>query len=376
MKKVLIVIGTRPEAIKIAPLVLEFFSNRRFDVQLCVTAQHRHMLDQVLSFFSIKPKYDLDLMKHDRSLTNSFSVMLDSLQSVCDDFKPDIILVHGDTITTSAASLAAYFNKITLGHIEAGLRTKDLYAPWPEEGNRRISATLAQIHFAPTDSAKQNLLNENISKCDIHVTGNTVIDALHIAKKRLNDDKYLQQSLKNKYKFIPDSKKLILMTGHRRENFGEGFKNICEALKKIAERNKEVILLYPVHLNPSVKQPVEKLLSGQKNIFLVDPLDYIEFVYLMSKSYLVLTDSGGIQEEAPSFGKPVLVLREKTERPEALKAGTVKLVGTNVDKILKNTETLLNDQKKYEKMSFSHNPYGDGKASKRIVEILENYYEI
>lgn len=376
MKKILIVIGTRPEAIKIAPLVLEFINKKKFNTKLCVTGQHRQMLDQVLNFFSIEPQYDLDLMQHNRSLASTFSTMLESLQTVFNDFKPDIVLVHGDTITTSAASLAAYFNKIFLGHIEAGLRTQDLYAPWPEEGNRRIAGVLAQIHFAPTNTAKQNLLNENIPESNIHVTGNTVIDALHIAKNKLIANKTLEQSLMQKYKFISEEKKLILMTGHRRENFGDGFKNICEALKKIAQRNKDVLLIYPLHLNPSVKGPVEKLLSGQNNIFLVEPLEYIEFVYLMSRSYLVLTDSGGIQEEAPSFGKPVLVLREKTERPEAVKSGTVKLVGTDVEEILKNTENLLNNPKKYEEMSFSHNPYGDGKASKRIANILERHCEV
>ena len=386
MKKVLIVFGTRPEAIKMAPIInqLRMYNgewriennNSQFDVKVCVTAQHRQMLDQVLELFEIKPDYDLNIMQEAQDLYDITTNVLQGMKKVLEDFIPDIVLVHGDTTTTSATSLAAFYKKIKVGHIEAGLRTYDIYSPYPEEANRQITGVLANYHFAPTKDAKQNLLKENKKERNITVTGNTVIDALFLTLNKIKKDKILEKRIINKIKskfsthYPLPATRYILVTAHRRENFGKGFLNICEALKEIALKHPKVDIIYPVHLNPNVQEPVFKLLSNINNIFLIEPLQYEEFIYLMSKAYFIITDSGGIQEEAPSLGKPVLVLRDTTERPEALKAGTVKLVGTDKNKIIKEATTLLNDKKEYEKMSKAHNPYGDGKASEKIIKIL------
>ncbi|WP_187647914.1 non-hydrolyzing UDP-N-acetylglucosamine 2-epimerase [Nitrosophilus labii] len=375
MKKILIVFGTRPEAIKMAPLVKEFERNGdRFILKVCVTAQHRQMLDQVLNLFEIKADYDLNIMKENQDLFDITSNILGGMREVLNDFKPDFVLVHGDTTTTFATSLACFYQKIDVGHIEAGLRTGNLYSPWPEEANRTLTGVLAKYHFAPVQKAKENLLKENIEDKNIIVTGNTVIDALFMVLDKIENDLNLKEEiivkLTKAISFKTLNSKFILVTGHRRENFGEGFLNICYALKEIAIKNPEINIVYPVHLNPNVREPVNKILQNIKNIYLIEPLEYHEFIYLMSKSYIILTDSGGVQEEAPSLGKPVLVMRETTERPEAVEAGTVKLVGTDKEKIVKEIEKLLKNKKEYEKMSKAHNPYGDGKASKRIVEFL------
>ena len=375
MKRVLTVFGTRPEAIKMAPVVLELKNDKRFESRVCVTGQHREMLDQVLDIFKINPDYDLNVMKENQSLEKMFSEILLNLSNVYDEFKPDIVLVHGDTSTTFAASLAAFYKKIKIGHVEAGLRTGDLLSPWPEEGNRKLTGVLADFHFCPTKISKNNLEKENIDSRRITVTGNTVIDALLKAVELIKSNKKLNENLSNFFSFIDKSKKIILVTGHRRENFGDGFINICESLKKLAVKNSNIEIIYPVHLNPSVKKPVYDILSGYKNIHLIKPLEYLQFVYLMSKSHLIITDSGGIQEEAPSLGKPVLVMRNTTERPEAVDAGTVKLVGTNTDEIVKQTENLIFNEDEYIKMSQSHNPYGDGQSSKRICDSLEFFCE-
>ncbi|BCD62066.1 UDP-N-acetylglucosamine 2-epimerase (non-hydrolysing) [Nitratiruptor sp. YY08-26] len=374
MKKILIVFGTRPEAIKMAPVVKALQSQKSFTTKVCVTAQHRQMLDQVLKLFEIAPEYDLNIMKSGQDLYDVTSNVLLGVKEILDDFQPDIVLVHGDTTTTFAASLAAFYQKIRVGHVEAGLRTYNLYAPWPEEANRELTGVLATYHFAPTKSAKENLIKENRDPKNIIVTGNTVIDALFLALKKIENDKNLQNKIINainrQYK-LQDNKKIILVTGHRRENFGEGFKNICEALKTIALQNPHIDIVYPVHLNPNVQKPVKEILSHIANIHLIEPLSYEEFVYLMDRSYFIITDSGGIQEEAPSLGKPVLVMRETTERPEAVKAGTVKLVGTDKEKIVKEAQKLIDDEQAYEKMAKAHNPYGDGRASERIKEFLK-----
>ena len=379
MKKVLIVFGTRPEAIKMAPVInqLKFYDNSQFDVKVCVTAQHREMLDQVLELFEIKPDYDLNIMQEAQDLYDITTNVLQGIKKVLEDFKPDIVLVHGDTTTTSATSLAAFYKKIKVGHIEAGLRTYDIYSPYPEEANRQITGVLANYHFAPTKDAQKNLTRENKEEKNIIITGNTVIDALFLTLNKIKQDKNLKEKIVKKIElsinnsqFSILNSQFILVTAHRRENFGKGFLNICKALKEIALKHPKVAIIYPVHLNPNVQEPVFKLLSNINNIFLIEPLQYEEFVYLMSKAYFIITDSGGIQEEAPSLGKPVLVLRDTTERPEALKAGTVKLVGVDKDKIVKEATNLLNSKKEYEKMSKAHNPYGDGKASERIVNFL------
>jgi len=388
MKKILVVFGTRPEAIKMAPVIKQLkmeneknnyqlsIFNSQLDIRVCVTAQHREMLDQVLDIFDIKPDYDLDIMKKNQDLYDITSNILLKMKKVLDDFKPDIVLVHGDTTTTFATTLAAFYQKIDVGHIEAGLRTGNIYSPWPEEANRKLTAALAKYHFAPTNTAKENLLREGIKEENIIVTGNTVIDALFVMLEKIESDKDLKNRIIKKLSSYFNSQlsilnfQFILVTGHRRENFGEGFLNICNALKEIAINNPDINIIYPVHLNPNVQKPVNKILRGIKNIYLIEPLEYPEFVYLMSKSYLILTDSGGIQEEAPSLGKPVLVMRDTTERPEAIKAGTVKLVGTNKDKIINEVEKLLNDRNEYDKMSKAHNPYGDGKASQKICDFL------
>lgn len=371
--KVLSVFGTRPEAIKMAPLVHLLSKDERFEAKVCVTAQHREMLDQVLALFKITPEYDLNLMKTGQTLPELTSRILLGLTPVLKEFKPDVVLVHGDTATTLAASLAAYYEQIAVGHVEAGLRTGDVYSPWPEEGNRKLTGALAKFHFAPTENSKINLLRENYASENISVTGNTVIDALLMVKEQIETDENLRMSLATKFPMLDESKRLILVTGHRRESFGGGFERICQALVQTAKTHPNVQILYPVHLNPNVQEPVTRILSGVDNIHLIEPQQYLPFVYLMNRSFIILTDSGGIQEEAPSLGKPVLVMRDTTERPEAVDAGTVKLVGTSVAKISASLNELLRDESIYEKMSRSHNPYGDGKASLRIINILSKH---
>jgi UDP-N-acetylglucosamine 2-epimerase (non-hydrolysing) len=375
MKKVMLVFGTRPEAIKMAPLVKEFQKSKDFETVVCVTAQHREMLDQVLNLFEIVPDYDLDIMKPGQDLYQVTCNILMGLKGVLEEAKPDVVLVHGDTSTTLATSLAAFYQQIAVGHVEAGLRTNNIYSPWPEEGNRQVTGRLATYHFAPTKTSGANLLKENVDISNMIVTGNTVIDALLSVVAKIETDKALEsklfESVKEKgYEYNSD-KKLILVTGHRRENFGQGFLNICASLKELALKYPDVDIVYPVHLNPNVQKPVNEILSDVDNVFLIAPLDYEPFVYLMSHSFFILTDSGGIQEEAPSLGKPVLVMRDTTERPEALDAGTVKLVGTDPDKIIKECVALLEDKDAYLAMSKSHNPYGDGKACEKIVTYLK-----
>ncbi len=374
MKKILFVFGTRPEAIKMAPVIKAFKDEKIFDTKVCVTGQHRQMLDQVLDIFDIKPDYDLNIMELGQDLFDITANVLSGMKNVLSEYSPDLVLVHGDTSTTSATAIAAFYQKIKVGHIEAGLRTGNIYSPWPEEVNRQISGVIANYHFAPTSTSMENLLKENKNKENILVTGNTVIDALFLVLDKIEKDAKLKntilKSISDQYRFNSD-KKIILVTGHRRENFGEGFTNICKALKKIADDNHDVDIVYPVHLNPNVQKPVKNILSNSKNIYLIDPLSYENFIYLMSKSYFIITDSGGVQEEAPSLGKPVLVLRNTTERPEAVDAGTVKLVGTNFEAIVNESQKFLDDEKEYKKMSKAHNPYGDGSASKRIVNFFK-----
>jgi len=368
--KLLIVFGTRPEAIKMAPLVSALRSSELLDVRVCVTAQHRQMLDQVLQLFDIRPEYDLDLMKPGQSLTELTCNILRGMEGVLDDFRPDWVLVHGDTSTTIATSLAAYYRQISVAHVEAGLRTHDLYSPWPEEGNRQIAGRIARLHFAPTEAARQNLLREGIASETIHVTGNTVIDALLAVSGRIDRDSGLAAELAGQFAYLQPGKRIVLVTGHRRENFGSGFEAICHALRDIASE-PGVQIVYPVHLNPNVQQPVHRILGAAANIHLVEPLDYLPFVYLMKRSDIILTDSGGIQEEAPSLGKPVLVMRNNTERPEALAAGTVKLVGADRERIAGETRRLLGDVLAYRAMAIAHNPFGDGNASQRIRTAFE-----
>lgn len=368
--KVLTIFGTRPEAIKMAPLVEALSKDKRFDAKICVTAQHREMLDQVLDLFEIIPDYDLNIMKPGQDLTEVTCAILQGLKLVLADFKPDYVLVHGDTVTTMTATLAAYYQQIKVGHVEAGLRTGNIYSPWPEEGNRKLTGTLANLHFSPTETSKLNLLQENVTPSKIVITGNTVIDALLGVVKKLKDDTALLNELKTKFNFLDDGKKLVLITGHRRESFGGGFERICEAISKSAIQHPDVQFLYPMHLNPNVREPVNRLLKDLDNVFLIEPQDYLPFVFLMNRSYIILTDSGGVQEEAPSLGKPVLVMRDTTERPEAVQAGTVKLVGTSVEKITSELSSLLTDEEAYRKMSIAHNPYGDGKASLKIIDAL------
>ena len=374
MKKILFVFGTRPEAIKMAPVIKAFKDEKIFDTKVCVTGQHRQMLDQVLDIFDIKPDYDLNIMELGQDLFDITANVLSGMKNVLSEYSPDLVLVHGDTSTTSATAIAAFYQKIKVGHIEAGLRTGNIYSPWPEEVNRQISGVIANYHFAPTSTSMENLLKENKNKENILVTGNTVIDALFLVLDKIEKDAKLKntilKSISDQYRFNSD-KKIILVTGHRRENFGEGFTNICKALKKIADDNHDVDIVYPVHLNPNVQKPVKNILSNSKNIYLINPLSYENFIYLMSKSYFIITDSGGVQEEAPSLGKPVLVLRNTTERPEAVEAGTVKLVGTNFEAIVNESQKFLDDEKEYKKMSKAHNPYGDGSASKRIVNFFK-----
>lgn len=367
MIKNLIIFGTRPEAIKMAPLVNEFQKNTiEFQTKVCVTAQHREMLDQVLDFFEINPDFDLDLMKPNQNLYTLTTDIILGLKPILEEYKPDYVYVHGDTTTTMASSIAAFYSGAKVCHIEAGLRTQNKYSPFPEEINRQVTSRIADYHFAPTLQSKQNLLSENVLESSIVITGNTVIDALIHSSQKVNN---IENAEIEKLKAIINiSKKLILVTGHRRENHGQGFINICEALKEIALTNRDIQIIYPVHLNPNVKEPVHKILGEIDNIHLINPLAYPAFVWLMNESYLIITDSGGVQEEAPSLGKPVLVMRDTTERPEAVEVGTVILVGTNKEKIVQHCNDLLNNTNSYQKMSALHNPYGDGKACQRIVE--------
>lgn len=374
MKKILSVFGTRPEAIKMAPVIKELEKHSgSIKSIVCVTAQHRQMLDQVLRIFAIRPDYDLDVMRPGQDLFALTCSVLQGLKPILEKESPDIVLVHGDTTTTMAASLAAYYCRIRVGHVEAGLRTFQKFTPFPEEINRKVADTLADLHFAPTEAAKANLLAEGVGQDSIFVTGNTVIDALFAVVEKLEAESSLKTMLRERFSFLDSEKRLILVTGHRRESFGEGFENICLALSEIARRRPDVEIIYPVHLNPNVQEPVKRILGAGRsaNIHLVDPVDYLPFVYLMSRSCLIITDSGGVQEEAPSLGKPVLVMRETTERPEAVAAGTVRLVGTDKEKIVGNVMALLTDSAEYDKMSLAHNPYGDGKAARRIVRELE-----
>jgi UDP-N-acetylglucosamine 2-epimerase (non-hydrolysing) len=368
--KVLTIIGTRPEAIKMAPVVRALAAQPAIDSRLCVTGQHREMLDQVLELFELAPSFDLDIMHPGQNLFSIATAILQRLPNVFREFRPDYVLVHGDTSTTLYAALAALYERVPLGHVEAGLRTGDLSAPWPEEANRRLTSAITALHFAPTDAAKQNLLRENVAPERIVVTGNTVIDALLSARDKLLASEELRLRIAEPFGFLRPSAPLVLITGHRRENFGAGFERICEAIKQLAERFPGADFLYPVHLNPNVQAPVKRLLNSLSNVHLIEPLDYLPFVHLMMQSRLLLSDSGGVQEEAPALGKPVLVMRDTTERPEAVAAGTVKLVGTDVERIMTGVTTLLTDSDAYSAMSSAQNPYGDGRAAERIVRSL------
>ncbi|NML92290.1 UDP-N-acetylglucosamine 2-epimerase (non-hydrolyzing) [Novosphingobium sp. TW-4] len=372
--KVLIVFGTRPEAIKMAPLVRALSGTAGFETRVCVTAQHREMLDQVLAIFDIVPHYDLDIMKPGQTLSGITSAILNRMAEPLADFRPDIVLVHGDTSTTFATTLTCFYQQIPVGHVEAGLRTGNLYSPWPEEANRKLTGALASLHFAPTERSRDNLLAENVSAADIHVTGNTVIDALLIIKNRLEADAALAAQASSRFSgLLRENARSVLITGHRRENFGDGFERICEAISQLAARHPDVDFVYPVHLNPQVRDPVGRILAGKGNVHLIEPQEYVPFVSLMARSHLILTDSGGIQEEAPALGKPVLVMRETTERPEAVGAGTVRLVGTSIDQIVDGVSELLEDEDIYRRMAFAHNPYGDGQACERIRKVLEQW---
>jgi UDP-N-acetylglucosamine 2-epimerase (non-hydrolysing) len=375
MRKILLVFGTRPEAIKMAPLVKAFKEqNQDFQTKVCVTAQHREMLDQVLNLFEITTDFDLDIMKPNQDLYDITCNILQGMKDVFKIYRPDIIFVHGDTTTTFAVSLSAFYEKIAIGHIEAGLRTGNIYSPWPEEANRKLTSQLTTYHFAPTQQSQSNLLKENIAPEKIIVTGNTVIDALLFMRNRLETDALFRESVQKSVTdkgFDPEAAEFILVTGHRRENFGQGFIDICTALKTIALERPNINIVYPVHLNPNVLKPVNELLGNLKNVYLIEPLPYEAFIYLMSLSKLIITDSGGVQEEAPSLGKPVLVMRDTTERPEAVDAGTVKLVGTNVLRIVSETNELLDNKSAYDGMAKAHNPYGDGKACERIINFMK-----
>nr|WP_065826316.1 UDP-N-acetylglucosamine 2-epimerase (non-hydrolyzing) [Moritella viscosa] len=373
--KILTIFGTRPEAIKMAPLVNALNDQQGIDAKVCVTAQHREMLDQVLDLFSIIPDYDLNIMKPGQVLSEVTTNILLGLEPILKEFQPQLVLVHGDTSTTVSASLAAFYQQIPIGHVEAGLRTRNLNSPWPEEGNRKLTGAITKLHFPPTVSSKMNLLNEGVHPNDIEVTGNTVIDALIEITNKLKNDYQLSNTLADRFSQLSNDKKLILVTGHRRESFGGGFERICEALSEIASKHPDIQIVYPVHLNPNVLEPVNRILSGLNNIFLIEPQDYLPFIYLMNKAYLILTDSGGIQEEGPSLGKPVLVMRDVTERPEAVSEGTVLLVGTDKNKIVNAIERLLQDEVHYNQMSRSHNPYGDGQASQKIIAKIKHYFE-
>lgn len=368
--KILIVFGTRPEAIKMAPVVRALVGLPGIEAKVCVTAQHRQMLDQALELFDIKPDFDLDLMKVNQDLTDITANVLAGMRAVLKRWRPDWVLVHGDTTTTLAASLASYYEKISVGHVEAGLRTGNIYSPWPEEINRKVAGAIATAHFSPTAAARENLLREGVDPNTIVVTGNTVVDALMDVVGRMRSNAAMRERLDATFGSLDGERKLILVTGHRRENFGEGFLNICSALAQISRRD-DVQIVYPVHLNPNVQEPVRRLLGSIGNVHLMAPQDYLPFVYLMDRAYLLLTDSGGIQEEAPSLGKPVLVMRNTTERPEAVTAGTVRLVGTDSDAIVDAVRLLLDDPVEYQTMSRAHNPYGDGAAARRIARYFQ-----
>lgn len=370
--KVLTVFGTRPEAIKMAPLVHALARDPDFDAKVCVTAQHREMLDQVLNLFSIVPDFDLNIMRPGQGLTEITCRILEGLKPILESFRPDVVLVHGDTTTTIAASLAAFYQRIPVGHVEAGLRTGDLSSPWPEEANRTLTGHLALYHFAPTENSRHNLLRENVADKNIFVTGNTVIDALFWVRDSVLNNPSLEEKLAARYPFLDSNKKLILVTGHRRESFGLGFEHICHALAEIAAQHDDVQIVYPVHLNPNVSEPVNRILGHVANVTLIEPQDYLPFLWLMNRAWLILTDSGGIQEEAPSLGKPVLVMRDTTERPEAIEAGTVRLVGTDRQRIVEEVSRLLHDNDAWQAMSRAHNPYGDGQACGRILHALKN----
>lgn len=371
MKKIMTIFGTRPEAIKMAPVIRALNNHpAQFQNLVCVTAQHRQMLDQVLDLFEIQPDYDLNIMKPGQDLFDVTCNVIQGLKPVLAKERPDLVLVHGDTTTSTAASLAAFYAGSPVGHVEAGLRTGNIYSPWPEEMNRRLTGAMATHHFAPTEAAKNNLLREGIKAKAIVVTGNTVIDALHDVVGLLRNDSNLRQQMAERFAFLDPSKRLILVTGHRRENFGEGFEQICAALQAIARRHPDVEICYPVHLNPNVQEPVRRILGQTPSVHLIEPLDYLPFVALMDRATLIITDSGGVQEEAPSLGKPVLVMRNTTERPEAVTAGTVKLVGTDAKMIEHEATVLLSDPAAFERMSKAHNPYGDGQAASRIVAFL------
>lgn len=373
--KILAVFGTRPEAIKMAPIVKLLSKNSNFETQICVTAQHRSMLDQVLALFQITPDYDLNMMVSNQSLSSIVYNVLNGLDEILSHFQPHWVLVQGDTSTTFAASLAAFYKKINVGHIEAGLRTYEIYSPWPEEVNRQLTSRIASLHFAPTEQAQNNLLKEGIVKEKIMITGNTIIDALMTTVDFIQNNEDLVETFHKQFPFLDSNKKLILVTSHRRENLGNGLQQICQALLKLSNRS-DVQIVYPVHLNPNIIKPVNKILGTQKNIYLLKPQDYLPFVFLMMKSYLILTDSGGIQEEAPSLGKPILVARDTTERPEGIRDGTAKLIGTDARTIVKMIEALLDDKTLYATMSSAINPYGDGKAAQRIVERLRHECKI
>ncbi len=371
MKRILVVFGTRPEAIKLAPVIRELRRHPdRYEAIVCITAQHRRMLDQVLGLFRIEARYDLDLMKPGQDLTDITCGVLQGLRRVLEAERPDLVLVQGDTTTALAAALAAFYAHVPIGHVEAGLRTGNLNAPFPEEMNRKVVGSLASLHFAPTEQASRNLRLEGVPQDHIVVTGNTVVDALKLAADRLDEDEGLRRSMEEQFAFLDPGKRLLLVTGHRRESFGEGFRGICEALRELAATSPDIQIVYPVHLNPHVQEPVRSMLGDVPAVHLLEPLDYIPFVYLMRRAELILTDSGGIQEEAPSLGKPVLVMRETTERPEAVAAGTARLVGTGHAEIVRETRRLLADREAYQAMTRAHNPFGDGKAAVRIVAAL------
>ena len=367
--RVLSVFGTRPEAIKMAPVIKALNAAPHIESRVCITAQHRQMLDQVLALFDIRPDHDLDIMTPGQDLSDVTAAVLNGLKPVLAQEKPDIVFVHGDTTTTLAASLAAYYARTPVGHVEAGLRTGNIYSPWPEEINRKVAGCIASLHFAPTERARQNLLREGVLEDSVHVTGNTVIDALLDVADRLKTDPVLAETMAAHFDYLDPKKRLLLVTGHRRESFGGGFERICQSLSELSRRD-DLQIVYPVHLNPNVQATVNRMLSGADNVQLIDPQDYLPFVYLMTRAHIILTDSGGVQEEAPSLGKPVLVMRETTERPEAVSAGTVRLVGTNFGVITSHVIELLSNQSAYEAMSRAHNPYGDGKASQRIAAHL------
>ena len=370
--KILISIGTRPEAIKMAALIRSLKSDTFFDLTVCNTGQHDELIKPVFDLFEIDPDYSLDIMQPGVEVHSMYSAILDSFSELLKKINPDIVLVHGDTATTFASAMSAYLNKNRIAHVEAGLRTRDLYSPWPEEGNRKLVGSLADVHYAPTNQARENLIREGIQKESIVVTGNTVIDSLVLASNKLDINQQLSNAIQKKYDYLDPNKKTILVTGHRRENFGVGFKNICNAISTISNNNRDIQFIYPVHLNPNVHEPVNRILKNHKNVFLIEPVDYIDFIYLMRVSYLILTDSGGIQEEAPSLGKPVLLMRDTSERPEAIDAGTVLKVGADENNIVKYCQKLINDNSLYDSMSNRNNPFGDGQAADKIKNHLKN----